>query len=332
MRQLSVFFAAAMLACSANAQLNPIPQASGFSGNATLGIVTNDIASSFYQIDDADRIDGLDAPDNEEVYTALALVDFRYTLEGGRTQFTLGTQIHDALFLDYTQQLSVRHRVDNVGIMSLGVVFNGLMQPDTWADPYLTNAAREDTDRSSRGLRAGWESILNSNFSVDATYRKIEIDNEESGSALPLLTANERDMLDRNGATSQVNASYYWKLSPRLFLIPAVIVGRNALDGSAVSCDSAGAKLDIGYQDGVNIVTVGLYAGQSTYDEGHPAFANTKADSSEFVGGVSYIRRNFFGQKHWASVVNLAYGDSDSDIDFFDTEIRRLAVGAMYIF
>ncbi|MGL6071758.1 DUF2860 family protein [Craterilacuibacter sp.] len=317
--------AALLLASAAQAAINPIPTSNGFSGAVSIGVASSEVASNMYKGDDNGRIYNRGTPDSHGETDPLLMLDLRYTLANSRTQFVLGNQVHDALRLDYTQQLGVRQEIGNNGIVSAGLVFSGFGSKDVWANPYDTTGEREETKRKSTGMRLGWEGILGSNFSADITRRKVELDDEKSGYL---------GLLDRNGKTTRFNLSYDWEFAPGHFLAPGIVLGKHDLDGRAMSNDSTGFKLDYGYRSGLYTVTANLYLGEQKYDAANPIpeFDGKKADSSDFVIGTNLMRHQLFGYKNVSGFVNAAYGKSDSDINFYDAEVKRIGAGVMYKF
>ncbi|RQW26582.1 DUF2860 domain-containing protein [Rhodobacteraceae bacterium CH30] len=321
MKKIALASVALLLTGAASAAINPIPTTNGFSGALSIGVASSDVSSNMYKGDDNGRINHLGAPDSHGETDPLLMLDLRYTLADSRTQFVLGNQVHDALRLDYTQQLGVRQEIGNNGIVSAGLVFSGFGSKDVWANPYALGTEREETKRKSTGMRLGWEGILGSNFSADITRRKVELDEERSPSSL----------LNRNGNTTRFNLSYDWEFAPGHFLAPGIVLGKHDLDGRAMSNDSTGFKLDYGYNTGLYTLTANLYLGEQKYDAINPLFGK-KADSSDFVIGANLLRHQLFGYKNVSGFVNAAYGKSDSDINFYDAEVKRVGAGVMYKF
>lgn len=323
--------AALLLSAVTHAAVNPIPTTNGFSGVVSLGVAGSDVASNLYKSDDNGKISHYGSPDSHGETDPVLLLDLRYTLADSRTQFVFGNQVHDALRLDYTQQLGVRQEIGSHGIVSAGLVFSGFGSKEVWANPYALNTERQDTKRKSAGLRLGWEDILGSDFSADLTRRKVELDEEKSGEGTSLSPASAA-LLDRNGNTTRFNLAYNWGFAPGQFLAPGLVLGKHDLDGRAMSHDSVGFKLDYGYNVGLYTFTANLYLGEQSYDAGNPLFGNRKADAKDFVIGANLLRHQLFGYKNVSGFVNAAYGKSDSDIDFYDAEVKRLGAGVMFRF
>lgn len=331
LRHLS-FAGAALLATGiCQAQINPIPQTGGLSGSVALGTSYSNVSSNFYQHDNNGRIDTLGSPQSQGNASVIPNFDLRYTLAESRTQFVLGNQIHDALRFDLTHWLAVRQEISNLGIVSAGFVFSGIIPGDVWSDPYKTGSDRTSTGRDSRGFRVGWEGIMGSSFSADLTARKIDIENEESGRSTT-LSANQAALLDRNGDNLRLRVSYDWEFAPGHFLAPGLILGRDNLNGKAMSHDTTGLKLDYGFRTGSNIFSASLYLAHQSYEEGNPLFGTRKANSNDYALGVVYLRQGIFDMPSLGAFVNASYGESNADIDFFDARFTRLGIGLRYKF
>lgn len=331
LKYLSFAGAALLAAGLSQAQINPIPKTGGLSGSVALGAVFSNVSSNFYQHDDNARIDSLGSPRSQGNASVVPRFDLRYTLAESRTQFVLGNQIHDALRFDLTQLLAIRQEISNLGIVSAGFVFSGLIPGDVWADPYKTGSDRNSTDRDSRGFRLGWEGIMGSPISADLTARRIDIENEESGRSTS-LSASQSALLDRNGDSLRLRVSYDWEFTPQHFLAPGLIFGRDNLDGKAMQHDLTGLKLDYGFRSGGDIFSASLYVARQSYDTGHPLFGNRKANSTDYAFGVNYLRQGIFGMPALGAYVNASYGESNADIDFFDARFTRLGIGLRYKF
>lgn len=330
-RHLSFAGIALLAADLSQAQINPIPRTGGLSGSVSLGAVYTNVSSNFYQHDDNARIDSLGSPQSQANASVIPHFDLRYTLAESRTQFVLGNQIHDALRFDLTQWLAVRQEISNMGIVSAGIVFSGIIPGDVWADPYKTGNDRSSTDRDSRGVRLGWEGIMGSRISANLTARRIDIENEESGRSAS-LSPSQVALLDRNGNSTRLRVSYDWEFAPQHFLAPGLILGRDNLDGKAMSQDTTGFKLDYGFRTGSNIFSASLYLAHQSYEEGNPLFGNSKANSNDYALGFVYLRQGIFDMPLLGAFVNASYGESKADIDFFNARFTRLGVGLRYKF
>ncbi len=146
---------------SAHAEINPIPKQSGFSGFGQLGASYSEVNSNILigpEKSESQRLGSLNSQASSSGSRITPNLDMRYTFAESRTQLFLGSVIQDALMLDFTQQFGVRREMGDKGIGSVAYVFSGIAG-EVWQDPYQTGSDRQDTDRSSSGVRMGWDGI-----------------------------------------------------------------------------------------------------------------------------------------------------------------------------
>lgn len=318
----------------ATPSLNPIPQESGFSGSIGLGANYSSLSSSMYKgnRDHGSQISNLSSPSSVSETTPVPLVDLRYTLTNSRTQFVLGSQVQDLLRMDSTLQLGVRQELEHKGIVAASLISGGQLNSNTWADPYATNTDRSASKSKSQGFMLSWENIMDSPWSAELQRRKISLDNEQSGVNETSLSASERSALDRKGNNTRMRISYQLQLGQGQFLLPSIVVSQDSLNGQAMSNKAMGIKLDYVYQTGSNLITANAYMGQRKYDQGNPLFSYKKADSTEYLLGLSYLRNQLLGYKPLTGFVQLAYGQAHADIDFYNITLKSVTTGLAYRF
>ncbi|MGL4354285.1 MAG: DUF2860 family protein [Aeromonas popoffii] len=331
MKKLSFIAVALLATTSVNAEIIKIPTQSGFSGFVIGGVGTLEYKSNMYKgpNDDNDRHAGLfNSPESHSSVTPIFGADLRYTFAETRTQLFLGNLIQDAVRFDFTQQLGVRQQMGDKGIVALAYVFP-LLPADTWSDPYA-EGNRHETDMKSGGGRLAWDQIWGTHFNTSFTMRKFDISEERSGQSLGLSSA-QRDMLDRNGTTSDVALSYDWIFTPGHVLRPELVYSKGSFDGSAMSYDKTQILLSHGYNNSQWSLVSNIYLGQMSYDEVNPIFGD-KADSDEFGISASFFWHRLFDVKGLNGLISASYRKSDSDINFYDASIRSINTGLVYHF
>ncbi|MGL5006630.1 MAG: DUF2860 family protein [Plesiomonas sp.] len=260
-------------------------------------------------------------------------VDLRYTLGDSRTQFYLGNLIQDSVRLDFSQQVGVRQQVGQSGIFSASYVFSGLANK-VWQDPYAFGVDRSDTKRNTRGVQIGWQNILGSNFSADYTYRNLSIKNETSGQLLYQnneLTSTQMQMLDRNGYSNSSRISYFYAINQRQYLIPEFRYVDNQRNGSAMSNQQYGMLVSYFWRSMPYNLVSNIYVGKIDYSQENPIFGK-KTNSTDFAANVTLFRSNIFHMPKLSLYGSLAYGEIDSDVTFFNSQLSNLAIGMMYRF
>ncbi|MFR9719138.1 DUF2860 family protein [Aeromonas diversa] len=310
-----------------------IPAESGVSGFVMGGVTAQQYESNFFKGEKGDsRVDSLtQSPDQHGSLKALIGADLRYTFADTRTQLFLGNLIQDAVRYDMTQQLGVRQQFGDLGIVSLGYVFSAL-PAETWADPYYLGGERQETDASTRGTRLAWDDIGSSHINAAYTWRRSKVDEERSGQQLVSqgrLTQSEANMLDRNGNLHRLELAYNWDLDAHQALLPTLIYERAALDGQAERSDTTRLQLTYSQRNSQWSVIGNAYGGWRNYDEANPIYGR-KADANEWGLNGTVFWHRLFGVDKLSSFVSAAWNGSDSDIDFYDSDMLSLSTGLMY--
>ena len=316
--------------------IDPIPKESGFSGFLGLGAGINRIKSNmiagnrFFDISD-DRISApLGSPDSETKGLPSVNFELNYTFADTRTQIFFGNSLEDMLRFDLAALLGVRQDLRNFGIVSASFVFNGL-PTEVWKDPYDTTRKRDDTDRTSNGIRLTWDKIMGSRFQIKTTFRDTEIDKERSGMSLALTPA-QRDMLRRDGDFFKTEALYRLKLNENHRLAPAFIYTKEDLDGDAMSTDTFDFQLTYLYaRDRIAMAVNGLI-GTSENDKRNPIFNKTQKDDRYAASVAAFYRMPDWkpmGCRAFSFWGRVAYFKSDANISFYETEFTAASAGVM---
>lgn len=331
MNKLMLAVSLGLLSQAAMAEMAPIPQQSGFSGFGLLGAGYSKVDSNVVVGPDDDasrRLNSLSSQTSSDAGKADINLDLRYTFADTRTQLFLGNLIQDAVRLDFTQQFGVRQQFGDKGIVSAAYVFSGI-PGDVWSDPYKVGD-RETTDRKSNGLRLGWDGIWGSQFSTNYTVRSIDIENEQSGSALALTPAQQAS-LDRNGKMQTLDLAYNFVGPQGSVLSPMISYTRNDADGDAASYDRTALQLTYALRQAKYSLVTNVAFGQLEYDEVNPVFGRiVKAD--EWGVNANFFWHSLWDVKPLSAIFSASYGNSDANVDFFDTELSRVSAGLMYSF
>lgn len=324
-----------------------IPTDSGWSGFVSAGVNVTRNTSNLYIGPSGDsgankQVNSLTSDPSGKNHVSPAFnLDLRYTLGESGTQFYLGNLIQDTVRLDFSQQIGVRQRVGQSGIVSASYVFSGLPNK-VWQDPYALGTDRNDTRRDINGVQLGWQNIFGSHFSADYTYRDISVDNENSGHYLlnnqdailgRSLTPHEVNMLNRNGKSQSTKVSYFYAIDSHQYLIPEFRYVDNALDGDAVSNKQYGGLISYFWRsaDSQYNVVSNLYLGKTDYSESNPVFGQ-KTDSTDFAANIVLFKNNIFDVQKLSAYAGLTYGEINSDVNFFNTTLTSFTGGLLYRF
>lgn len=307
--------------------LDAMPTEKGFSGFVNLGAGGGAVESNFLarisgiDVDlSDDTIDSLDSPDDEDIFMPSASLSVGYTFSSLKTRVSIGNDMADFLQFDRGTLLAVRHDFDRIGNIQLGVMNSAGLATEVWADPYLTGEPRKDTEFSSSGGRITWDRIFGSQFELKATAREVEIDDEDSGASLG-LSAAERKLLDREGDVTRVELGYMFDVGQGKHLIrPSVAYLDRDLDGDAMSQDGYEVGLTYAYSTSdvrwVNNLSYTSLDG----DKENPIF-NEVNDADRYTATSQLFFPGLFGLEKWTPNVSIAWGESDSDIDFNDSSV-----------
>ncbi|TNF91680.1 MAG: DUF2860 family protein [Gammaproteobacteria bacterium] len=317
----------------------PVQQEPGVSGFFQLGVgvvsaETNMIATTFggmAEIGDDTIDDPTDSPDSETAGIPIVALSVAYTFENKATELFFGSSLEDFLQFDFATVLGLRHQVDDVGIFEVAAVGTPLAT-EVWEDPYVVGAKRDETDRTTNGIRLQWGAILGSGFDVRVTSREVDIDKERSGDALvanATITAAEQKLLDRNGDINVIGVVYNWNIAEGRILSVGVNSVEHDLDGDAMSYDGASVQATYATAlDDRNRLVSNVFVGSYEFDKTNPIY--DEKDEMDQVGlTVTYFRKDAFGFKDWSGNIAVVYADSDHDIDFYDTTAAMVSVGML---
>jgi hypothetical protein len=325
-------------ATSAYAQPRGIPRRSGFSGFVNAGgalwrVEDNMVKRvSYFKIGDSNISSTDDKPRSEYSLTPILNLNLRYTFASTRTQIFLGNQLEDLLRLDTVTLFGVRQELVDQSIIGVSYVFSALVT-EVYKDPYDTSGSRNGTDRNINGVRLSYDKILGSAFNFQYTYRNIDIDEEESGSALG-LSSSQANRLDRNGDQHDLEFLYRYALEGggiKHTLIPSFNYSRFDLDGDAMSNNFFSFRLNYRYDVERFAFVVNGYYGYAEYDKENPIYDKTRNDNRYGFGLIGFYKR-FLDVQGLALTANVTINRQDSNIDFYDSEIDLYFLSFLYTF
>jgi hypothetical protein len=316
-----------------------IPKESGSSGFVNIGgayldVKSNMVAGNSLADISEDSISSiLDSPDSESDVIPLFSFEFRWTFADTRTQIYVGNLLEDFLRFDMSTSAGVRQEMADSSIVGASFVFSTL-PTEVWEDPYVAvaNQPRRETDRSSQGLRLTWAKILATDFEMQYTWRKIDIDDELSGTGLGLTPA-QIALLDREGNHHKAELFYTWKFDgDKQYFVPGFEYHKFDLDGDAMANDRYGVQFTYGYNgDQFSVVANAMYAA-ADYDSRNPIY--NKEQEDDIYGGTltGFWHRPFGTPEEWNLVASGGFYEVESDIDFYDSEVSLFSLSVLYRF
>lgn len=316
--------------------IDPIPKESGFSGFWSVGLGINRMKSNMISgnmlvdISDDTIRSHTSGPSSETETLPAVNFELKYTFGSTRTQLFLGNSLEDVLRFDIAMNLGVRQDLKEFGILAAGFVFNGIAT-EVWEDPYDTTQKRDETDKTSNGIRLTWDKIMGSNFQFEATFRDTEIDKERSGISRG-LNAAQRALLNREGDFFKTEVLYRFKLNETQWLVPALIFIKEDLDGDAMSSDIFDFQLTYLYtRDRVSLVVNGMI-GTSENDKRNPIYNKTQEDDRYGASVACFYRMPDWKpleSRMFSFWGNVGYFASDANISFYETEVISASAGVM---
>jgi len=293
----------------------------GFSGEISLnaGVISS---TSNFNVDGDKTIDSLGNKAESESKGLIApLGNIFYTFGGElEQQIYFGTTREDIAVGILAMQLGYKHKLSSgtlVDVSFLPTVISG----ETWQNPYQLNTPRTETDVSGNAYRLQLNTISGSGFSVDLAFASKDVDDD--------LTAGSD--LARDADSYYAKGSYRFTVSPTSFVSPSAIFIQHDADGRASSFDAYGAEVSW-----VNILgkhSLVLTAGftKRDYDSASTLF-NKKRSDDEFSLFAAYEYPEFMGWKNWSFISFAGYGDTQSNLTFYDESSYLFAVGLNYKF
>ncbi len=317
--------------------IEAIPETPGWRGFVVVGAGYTDVKSNLVAGNDLidvghDTIASInDTAQSDDATHPIAGGEVNYTFDS-QWQIFLGTSLEDAVTLDGVAQFGIRRGLGGAGILQGGFLFSALPN-EVWEDPYAEGVQRESTDRDSTGIRLQWDRILGSAFEFTVSYRDIEIDTEQSGQGVTsvICAAACQDLLLRDGNQVALDLSYRFRLGQRHLLQPMVRYTTHELDGDAIAGDTYRLQLSYVYLGNGYTVVSNFAAGTRDYDEANPLYG-IKTDSDRLAVDATLFYRLPSTSGRWQLVGNFLWGEDNSDVNFHDTEVFQISLGAMYRF
>lgn len=349
MKNLKFLLIASILTTSSFA-IEPMKNEAGWSGFVVLGggnmsYKNNEISGSSQMNLSNETINNRGKANSESSFIPMITGALQYTFDDKKTEIFLGNALEDYLRLDTSTALGIRHEYDNVGIIGVRGLFS-TFPTNVWEDPLATGVKREKTDRTSGGIGVKWERIMDSNFEVDFRFRNIDFDNDSNGLSLVnnaaagtsagsngevYITSDEQKLLSRKGTEASLEFLYTWNLDNKNFIIPSFTYSKHNRDGAARDNDEIELKLTHAYWGSKWVVSSNVFIGTALFDQDNPVY-NKKQDANSVGAGVNITYKEPFGWKKFGINANIATAKSDSDIDFYDSELFVATLGLAYRF
>lgn len=247
----------------------------------------------------------------------------------GSIAYTFGQELNQQVYAGTTRQdvatgtvvLEVGYKYQFESRMAIDVsILPTIMSSKTWADPYVENIARTETDASGNAFRFKVENIAGSNFTIDSAYATKDIENDDVD-----------DILKRDAETIYLKGQYRLPLSRTSFVLPSVIYQSSSADGKASSYDQYGAELSFFklMQRHQLVLTAGY--NQRNFGADNPIYGKTRKDDKLSLF-AAYEYTKFMDWQDWSFISFAGYSSTDSNITFYDESEYIVTVGLNYKF
>jgi len=325
--------------CSTANAIEPIPEQPGWSGFVTVGVASLTTKSNLlagvdrFNLDLGDKkIDSLsDEPDANSAGMLQLNFSAAYTF-AGQTQLFIGNTLENLVEFDRATIGGVRQQFKDKSIVELSLVSSPKLSPvQVWKDPYVTGVDRKETDRTSNGVRLEYDKIGGTGFGVQYTQRKIEIDDEKSGTTQLGLPADQAKLLKREGDTKRLELAYTFPRKDRHVFKVSIAGMKQDLDGEAMSGDQTQAQLTHVYLGERFTLASNVIVGTQDYDKKNPVFNKDRNDDILGLGFVLFDKK-IFNSKNWVGQGTLVWYQQDSNIDFYYQSSTFVGIGAQYRF
>ena len=295
----------------------------GFSGEIS-ALIGYGSGKSNLATDNAIKTGSLNSEaDSESQLMPLPLGELSYTFGTQKVFFGMGRNdaVDAALELGYGFQLA---NSSALMISYLHPVIDG----EAWADPYLVDTSREETDVTTKGYRLQYLNMLGIGLDADFTHYQTEIENENSGSS---YSSSSQSLLERDGSGIYASLSTGLPLSQSTFVMPSIHINQFSADGEAMSYTQYGFGLNLMHKFGEHSLLLGYEQATSNYDKANPVFNQTQEDTISSIS-LGYNKEGFMGYQSLELRFMVGYDETDSNIDFYNESGYMIGVGTSYVF
>lgn len=331
MRKANAIAATLLLvgAHSAHAQLRPLGNAGwDFTLNLSLGYITSE--NNFSTSDDNDTVTDYGSPEYKSSTTIVyPLGRVQYTTRNLRHQFYIGNSSEQISNAQFQYEFGYTHQSQRLGEITFAYFPQLPFLNSTWEDPYLLDAPRVETEENATGGRIAWQQLLGTPLTVKYAYANIDVETENSGSAL----SNEADMqlLNRDGNAHRLELETMFPFAKGWFLRPGLQSTLRDADGAAVAFTDYTAKLGLLHFNAPHTFIINFEGGKSETEQANPIFGK-KIEDTHYSGFFIYDYAGIFGLKNASLNAVAGYTQSDANVDFYDSSGVITSIGMTYRF
>ncbi|WP_391088732.1 DUF2860 family protein [Vibrio sp. NH-UV-68] len=313
------FALALMCATPAIAQLS---DTGGFSGEVSLSAGYISSSSNFNTDANATINDNNQQATSEHRFIPLPLGNIAFTFgQGLDKQIYAGTSREDIAIGTLALEIGFKQKLASGTVIDVALLPT-IMSGETWADPFVEGSARTITDESGNAYRLKLSNIAGSGFTLDTAMATQEIDNERSG----LDSGYTANLLSRNADKLYAKGSFRLFINRGTFLIPSVSYIKSDADGEANSFTSWKGELSLFQRFGRHQLALTAGYTERSYEASHPVYSMTR-DDNDLSLFAAYEYQQLFGWRNLSWISFAGYGQTDSTIQFYDSEQMIVSTG-----
>lgn len=256
----------------------------------------------------------------------LARVD--YTLDSLKTQFFVGNSRENVGKGAFQIEFGGTHQFSDSSTLTMAYFPKLPFIGETWKDPYLTNQAREKTDENAQGGRIKFSNIAGAHLDIQYAFADSDIKSEHSGSQLGLSDL-DRSKLHRDAIYQRVNIDQMLRIKDNFILQPGILYTYADAKGEANSYDEIAVRLQMIYWKEKHLLTGTAQYGHLTASAENPIF-NTREKNKNTSIFALYKYKEPFNLNNWSLMMMGFWGETDSNIAFYNQSGLGLGVGASY--
>ncbi|UZE97923.1 DUF2860 domain-containing protein [Alkalimarinus alittae] len=319
-----------LISVSSNAAARPLADKAGW--GADLGITVGFTQQqSQFNVDDDNAVTTNLSNSGKETRGGqlLPLARLDFTLDSLKTQYYVGNSRENVGKGAFQIEVGGSHQFEDNSILTLAYFPKLPFIGETWKDPYLTNQTREKTDETAQGGRIKLKNIAGSYLDVQYAFADSDIDTELSGSSLAQLTDSDRSKLHRDAFYQRVTIDQMLSISDNVIIQPGIMYTHANAKGEANGHDEYALRLQVIYWKTRHLVTGTALYGRLKASIDNPVFnKREKTDRASLFALYKYKKP--FNLDNWSLMAIGFWGETDSNITFYNRSGAGLGIGATY--
>ena len=322
--------ASTLLSTATNTYARPLAKKSGWGADLALTVGYSQKKSQFNVDDDNEVTENL-SNSGKQTSGALSfpLARLDYTLEDLKTQFFIGNSRENVGKGAFQIELGGTHQFKDNSKLTLAYFPELPFIGDTWEDPYLTDEAREQTEETAQGGRIELKNVAGSLLDVQYAFADSNIDQEFSGNNLSYLSDLDRSKLHRDAVFHRVSVDHMLPLSANFLLKPGIMFTRAEAKGDANSSDEYAFRLQMLYRESKHFLTGTAVYGRLKAKIDNPVF-DQREKNDRYSLFALYQYQKPFNLENWNLIAIGFWGETDSNIAFYNQSGLGLGIGASY--